>query len=341
MIKIGSCNVSIIVPVYNVEKYLDKCLDSLCNQTINNKEIIIINDASTDKSLDIIMKYKEIYDDIVVINEKINGGQGRARNLAINIAKGDYIGFVDGDDFVEIDMFEKMYNEAVKKNLDIAICNFKLYFEKNNKIVNNISLKNCQIINKNEAIKKFLTEKTIEGFSWNKLIKRKIFEGIKYKEGVFYEDIPTILNLIINSNRIGFVNEYLYNYVQRSNSVTNSIKSKNLYHFILANIEVNKILELNNLYSIFIDEVKFYNLNILYQYDNYMVCKKHIVDEYVKKIGSFYKVKRKGLSIVYVIFNKSVSIKDKIRILAFKFNIPIYYYVKIRLINKLKIIFNI
>ena len=340
MIKVKKIKISIIVPVFNVQKYLDRCLMSICNQTIDNKEIIIINDASTDESLDIVMKYHKAYENIVVINQKINGGQGKARNLAIDIAKGDFIGFVDGDDFIESDMFEKMYNEAVKEKLDITICNFNLYFEKNHKTITNIILNHHETISKNEAIKRFLVEKTIEGFSCNKIFKKEIFKNIRFIEGMFYEDIPTVFRLIINSNKIGFINNYLYNYVQRSNSVTNSIKSKNLYEFILALDEVSKILDLNDLYNTFNNEIKLYNFKIVYEYNKFLICKKYKGNDiYVEKINSVYKAYRKKINIKYVLFNKNINLKEKNKILLFKFKMPTPYYFKVRIINSLMLIF--
>lgn len=317
-------------------KFLDKCLNSICNQTINNKEIIIIDDASTDNSLDIIMKYKKIYNDIVVIQKKINGGQGKARNEAIDIAKGDFIGFVDGDDYIEADMFRQLYDEAIENDLDIAICNFNLYFEQKNETIKNVNFNNHEVIDRNEAIRRFLVEKTIEGFSWNKIFKKEIFKNVRYIEGRFYEDIPTVFKLIVNSNRIGFINSYLYNYVQRNNSVTCSVKSKNLYHYILSIGEISKILEINNLCDKFINEIRLYNLKIIYSYYDFLVCRKNgIEDSYITEMKYFYEIYRKKINIANAFINKNFSLKEKIRVLFFRFKYLSYIYFKFKNIKAL------
>ena len=114
--------VSIIVPVYNVEKYLEKCLDSLVNQTLDSYEIIVVNDGSPDNSQEIIDKYVEKYPGIVFAYKKKNGGLGDARNFGIDKARGEYVGFVDSDDWVDKKMFEAMYNMAKTENDDVVIC---------------------------------------------------------------------------------------------------------------------------------------------------------------------------------------------------------------------------
>ena len=114
--------VSVIVPVYGVEKYISKCLNSLVNQTLNDIEIIVVNDGTKDNSQKIIDEYVKKYPDKVKSFIKENGGQGSARNYGLKQATGEYIGYVDSDDYVELDMYEKLYNKAINDNLDIAIC---------------------------------------------------------------------------------------------------------------------------------------------------------------------------------------------------------------------------
>ena len=114
--------VSVIVPVYNVEKYIDKCLNTLVNQTLKDIEIIIVNDGSPDNSQEIIDKYQKKYPKKIKSYIKENGGQGSARNFGLEKATGEYIGYVDSDDFIELDMYEKLYNKAKKHDLDISIC---------------------------------------------------------------------------------------------------------------------------------------------------------------------------------------------------------------------------
>lgn len=219
--------VSIIVPVYNVEKYLKKCLDSLVNQTLENIEILVINDGSLDKSQLIIDEYLSKYPSIVKAFTKENGGQASARNLGIENALGEYIGFVDSDDWVEQDMYEKLYNFAVNKNLDIVTC--YLY-----KIINNEKIKDeygKRILQDN--IKNYILT---ESSPVNKIIKRDIFKNnnVRFLENHIYEDLAMIPTLALYTNKIGGINEYLYNYLIRENSTMNQTQYNNKLEDIFA-----------------------------------------------------------------------------------------------------------
>lgn len=122
--------VSVIIPVYNVQEYLRECLDSLVNQTIKEDlEVIIVNDGSKDKSQNIIDEYVEKYPKLFKSYIKENGGQGSARNYGVKKASGEYIGFVDSDDYIENDMYEILYNEGIKKKLDIVVCDMAWVYE--------------------------------------------------------------------------------------------------------------------------------------------------------------------------------------------------------------------
>ncbi len=131
--------VSIIVPVYNVEKYLQSCMDSLVNQTLEDIEIICVNDGSTDNSLEILESYAKKDSRIKVFTIE-NSGNSIARNYGIKIAKGKYVGFVDSDDYINETMFEKLYNSCEQNDLDLAICKISLFDDKTGEVNNNLSL---------------------------------------------------------------------------------------------------------------------------------------------------------------------------------------------------------
>ena len=202
--------ISVIVPVYNSGQYLKKCLDSLVNQTFKDYEIIVINDGSTDISQYIIDEYEIKYPFIKAFNKE-NGGMSSARNLGLDKASGDYIAFVDSDDFVETFFLEKMYNKAIETNSDVVICNyFALNEEKKNTI-------NCHMKFSSDEKKEYLLSPPMV---WNKLIKSNMFNYIRYKEGIFYEDLDICVKLLSFINKVSFVDEPLYNYyLQHSGSV--------------------------------------------------------------------------------------------------------------------------
>ena len=219
--------VSIIVPVYNVEKYLEKCLDSLVNQTLKEIEIIVVNDGTKDNSQEIIDKYTKKYPKKVKGYIKENGGLSSARNYGLKYAKGDYIAFVDSDDYVELDMYEKMYNKAISDNFDIVACDLLYVYD--NKKVDAFSNLNNDILTK-EEIKKCMIN--IYPSAWNKIYKKELFKhNIYFKDSVWFEDVEFLYRLISKVNSIGVVHEKFYNYVQREGAITKTFDNR-LFHYI-------------------------------------------------------------------------------------------------------------
>lgn len=215
--------VSIIVPVYNMEKYLKQCMDSLVNQTLKDIEVIVINDGSKDKSLDILKKYKKKYPNIVKIIDQENGGISVARNNGISVATGKYIGFVDSDDYIKLDMFEKLYNEIEKTKSDIVVCDFEEYHMKDetfkyiyvtDKIIFDNFYEDTSIIN------------TIDYAPWNKLYKRELFDDIKFIKNTKYEDLNAILKIFLISKKISTVKESLYLYRINEDGETKTVNKK-------------------------------------------------------------------------------------------------------------------
>ena len=206
-------NVSVIVPFYNVEEYIEKCLETLVSQTLEDIEIILVNDGSKDKSIEIVNKFLKMYPEKLVYLEKENGGLSDARNYAINYAKGEYIAFLDSDDYVEKDMYEKMYELAKKENSDMVECNF--YWEYPNKIKEDIGV---TYNGKNEMLEK------IRVVAWNKLIKREILVNSKvhFPKGYRYEDVEFTYKLIPYIETVSFLKKPCVHYIQRQGSISNS-----------------------------------------------------------------------------------------------------------------------
>ena len=204
--------VSIIVPVYNVELYIEKCLESLVNQTLEEIEIIIVNDGSKDNSKKIINKYIEKYPNKIIYLEKENGGLSDARNYGIQYAIGEYIAFLDSDDYVKTDTYEKMYNKAKIDNADLVECDF--YWSYKNKNKKDIGIRYTN--DKKEMIEK------IRVVAWNKLIKKEIIvdNNLKFPKGLRYEDVEFTYKLILYINKVSFIEEPMIYYVQRDNSIS-------------------------------------------------------------------------------------------------------------------------
>lgn len=215
--------VSIIVPVYNVEKYLVKCLDSLLCQTMEDIEIILVNDASPDGSHLIMKDYgRRFGDKVKCINLIENLCLGGARNKGVEAASGEYIMFVDSDDWIDKTMCEKMYIKAKENNSDIVFCNYVMIWEESNKKRERLLVSEAQMGEINKTKLKSLL--FADHYAWAKLIRRTILieNNITYPEHTMYEDIPTTRFYLIYSKRIDKVEEGLYYYFQRETSITHS-----------------------------------------------------------------------------------------------------------------------
>ncbi|MBR3134876.1 MAG: glycosyltransferase [Clostridia bacterium] len=207
--------VSVIVPVYNVEQYLEKCLNSLVGQTIaDDIEIIVVNDGSTDGSHDIIKEFEEKHSNIIYLRKE-NGGLSDARNYGLKRATGDYIAFLDSDDFVDETLYEKLYNKAIEEEADYVECDFYWAYPKRKKDKYKLKLdKGIRYENKEEMISHGRV------CAWNKLIKKDIITE-EFPKGLKFEDIEFFYKLVPNINKVAFVEEPLIYYVQRSNSLIN------------------------------------------------------------------------------------------------------------------------
>lgn len=247
--------VSVIVPVYNVENYIEKCLNTLVNQTIQDIEIIIVNDGSTDNSKNVIEKFIKKYPEKIVYLEKENGGLSDARNYGLPYAKGEYIAFLDSDDYVEFDMYERMYEVAKKENSDMVECDF--IWEYPNKQKQDIG----KIYNgKHEMLEK------VRVVAWNKLIKRQILNDtqILFPKGYRYEDVEFTYKLIPYLNKVSFLKKPCIHYVQRENSISNSQNERTREIFNVLDNVINFYKEKN-----FYDE---YKEELEYVYTRYLLC---------------------------------------------------------------------
>ncbi|QJE31637.1 glycosyltransferase [Heyndrickxia coagulans] len=216
--------VSIILPVFNVSNYIRKCLISIIEQKgFKDYEVIIVNDGTEDDSIDKIIDLIDFYNNIKLIN-KSNGGVGQARNIGISRSIGQYILFVDSDDWLEKDMIYTMYKRAVNTNSEIVICGANKAYEDNS--IEKMELGNLprDSFPKDEVIKTFLNRNFLIGnFLWNKLIKRDLLvsNNIFFPEKQdFGEDALIVLKTLFYANKIAIVQQQLYNYLQRNGSIT-------------------------------------------------------------------------------------------------------------------------
>ncbi len=227
--------VSVIMPYRNVERYISKALTTLIYQSLEDIEIICINDASTDNSKEIVMQYAQKDKRIKFLNTEQESGQSYARNLGLEIASGEYVGFVDADDWVELDMFEKMYNKAKSADTDITMCKAQLYDDKSQEFYTDdlYSLKSLEkygdsVFSPEDTKDEILN---INVVLWNKIYKREFLEkiGVKFSEGYIYEDMPFFFETYLKAEKINILWENLYYYRRNRGLSTMQNSDKKVY----------------------------------------------------------------------------------------------------------------
>jgi len=208
--------ISVIVPVYKVEEYIHRCIDSILNQTYRNLEIILVDDGSPDKCGEICEEYKKNDDRVIVIHKK-NGGLSDARNVGVENAKGDFITFVDSDDWIREDYVEKLYNLLKETNADITVCNF-IKTASENPVLEN-SIERIYEYTNVEALSLEGAEYVGMVVTWGKLYKTNLFEGVRFPVGRIHEDEFTTYKLVYKSKKIVVTTTALLYYWQREDSI--------------------------------------------------------------------------------------------------------------------------
>ena len=238
--------VSVIVPVYNVEKYIEKCIQTLVNQTLQDLEIIIVNDGSTDDSEKIVKRYKKEYKNIIYVTKE-NGGLSSARNFGLLYATGEYVAFLDSDDYVDKTIYEKMYNKAKETNSDYVECDFYWQYPDHKK----------EDIGYRYKDKKEMFAKA-RVVAWNKLIKREtiVENKLEFPVGLYYEDVEFFYKLLPYIKKFNFVEEPLIYYVQRESSIVNKQDHRTKQIFKVLDNVINYYKE-KNIYEEYKEEIEY------------------------------------------------------------------------------------
>ena len=247
---------SIIIPVYNVEKYLYRCLESVIKSTFNDYELIIINDGSKDRSERVVVDFKEKHPDFkdkIIYIKKENSGVSETRNMGIEKATGRYITFIDSDDYIQQDMLELMMNKMNESDYDIVACDARLVYENNDREDIVLSGYRTDLYHKDKIRETMLIQYPV---MWNKIYKTELIKKIKFTSGVWYEDMEYLLKLYPHINSVGVVNKPLYNYLQRENSITYTYNDK-LYDIINNMQSVIAYYKANNIYEEYKDELEY------------------------------------------------------------------------------------
>ena len=247
--------VSVIVPIYNVEKYLEKCINSLLSQTLEDIQIILVNDGSKDNSGNIAKEYGKNNKGRVIYVEKENGGLSDARNYGLKYATGDFIAFLDSDDYIEKNAYEEMYNKAIEENADYVECDFIWEFPNKIRVDKQYPYKN-----KKEMLS------FVRVVAWNKLIKRQLIidNNLEFPKGLRYEDVEFTYKLIPFINKFAYVDKPFIHYVQREGSIANVQNERTADIFTVLD-NVIEFYKKNNIYEEYRNELE-------YNYARYLLC---------------------------------------------------------------------
>lgn len=292
--------VSIIVPVYNVEQYLEDCLESLVNQTLKDIEILCVNDGSTDKSLEILERYAQ-KDERVKVYTKENGGQSSARNYAIPLAQGEFIGFVDSDDWIDLDFYEKLYEVAKKYNSEVACCEIVRVSDNNSTYFVKYDKEECSTrVNQRYRIAK-LPE---HNYVYNKIYNTKKLQkcGVLFEEGALFEDILWTHKVICYLQSIACVSGVKYYYRDNSYSTVNTKSDKSVKAMAVAYRDALVFANHNN--------IAIRNLK-RYQWDERVEYKLFKIPLMVVK--KYYGISQWYLFGAFLVFEKKTNYRDNRR----------------------------
>ena len=239
MINNNSPLISIIIPCYNAEQSLERCLNSVVSQYYQNLEIIIVDDGSRDQTSDIYTKFKKEDYRIKVIKQN-NSGVSKARNVGLKAVTGAYVCFVDSDDWVEKNYCEELYNILAAENADVSIIEAS-YEDENGTIVYNKPISKDKIFDGQQALILLLEDEEIQSHPWGKLFKSSLLKNVRFPENLkSFEDYSTLFKIFDKAVKVVKSDKKLYHYVQRDNSLSHNLSPETAYHFYLAIMEVFK-----------------------------------------------------------------------------------------------------
>lgn len=322
----GNELISIIVPVYNVEQYLEKCVDSIINQTYKNLEIILVDDGATDSSSKLCDKLAKI-DNRIKVYHKENGGLSDARNYGVERATGDYIGFVDSDDYIDAEMYEKLYEAIKKENVDVAECNLKIIYPNRVELFTEQNYYN--VCTKQEYLEEYLKIEKIFGSACVRLIKSNIAKKLKFPVGKLYEDTYYAYDLIDMVDKYVIMDTSYYNYLMRENSITNTKFNPRILDLIEIVEEFHKMT-----YKSYPSLKEAADCRRMYAY--FSVLNSILLEDefknnsYYPKIINYFKENYRT-----ILKNKYINRNRKLSVILIKLNIDLYRKVLIKYKNKI------
>ena len=315
--------ISVIIPVYNVEKYLRKCVYSVINQTYKDLEIILVDDGSTDASGSICDEFIKLDKRIKVIHKE-NGGLSDARNVGIDIANGDYIAFLDSDDWIDIKCYEKLYKIIKKYDADIACCNFRKAYKETEELEHSSKE---QVYSNIDALKEIYLNKGLQMIvAWNKLQKKELFIDKRYPKGKIHEDEFLTPKILYDAKKIAYTDDELIYYRYVENSITNSKFSyKNLVYLEALENRMKLFKEINESDLFYTTKKRYVDILIEYFFKIDELSDSNKIDVLKNLKNILIELDLEGLS-------KKTKIKVQM-FLKFKYIFKLYKYLKVKIMK--------
>lgn len=319
MLENNTPKVSLIIPVYNVEKYIRKALESVATQTLKDIEVIIINDGSNDSSIKIVEEFIQKYDNFRLINQE-NQGLSAARNTGLKEARGDYIAFMDSDDYLANNFLEYLYNLAVENGADISCCNYKIYYPKTNFSIYMPVVPLTNIYNKEKALRKLIMDITLHYYAWNKLYKRTLFSenDIEFPD-IFFEDISTVPRLFYFANKVAVSPKGLYYYTRRKDSILNTMNVKKVNDYTTSLGIVRNFIDKRGSFNIYKNTLRKYALRVA-AVNYYSILSMHFREMNFR--GIYSNIKNSNNSIKYFVSNKFKKVETVMIDMPYKIVVP-------------------
>lgn len=312
--------ISVIIPVYNVREYLDKCMYSILHQTFNDYEIILIDDGSNDGSQNLCDEYANDYQIVRTVHKK-NGGLSDARNSGIRVSQAEYITFIDSDDYVENDYLEYLYKLICKSMSDISVAG-TFVVDKDGNILREFDKYTSKVMSPKDALNSALYQDAFDISAWGKLYHKNLFNKRVFKKNILFEDLDLIPYLILDSTSIAYGNESKYYYLQRENSIVSSQFN-------------NKKLELVAISQRLLENINDDSMRPAvvrrYVYSNIYLLNQIIRENGSDKNAATCRVLKKNISRYSreLLKNNHVSIRDKIAVVLIKyFGLSVYSYIR-------------
>lgn len=308
--------VSVVIPIYRVEKYLRRCLDSVISQSYENIEIILVNDGSDDHCHEICLEYKE-KDDRIVYIQKENGGLSDARNTGIKASRGKYITFVDSDDTIGTDYVKQLYETLIENDADISLCGYTVMYD-NGSVISHFSDKKM-VLSQKDALEKLEYQEDFDSASVAKLYKRELFDKVLFPVGKIFEDSFTTYKFFLECEKIACNMVSQYNYLIRSNSILTAEFSMKKLTLIDAYDEMGKAIvqKYPNLEDAAIRGYVYSRISTLRQMINCSPRLKDIENKIRKEILKYRK---------NILRNKRVNKRDKTAVIILLFGTNVFRF---------------